>query len=316
MDFPQLQSCRICPRDCGVNRYAETGYCGATGNIKINMAALHHGEEPPISGTKGSGTIFFSHCNLLCVYCQNYTISTEGKGYELSCEDLAKLMLKLQEQQAHNINLVTPTHYSPQIAESLRIAKAAGLTLPIVWNSSGYESLDTLSSLEGLVDIYLPDLKYAHGIYAGKYSSAPDYPQIAFEAIKAMFKQSGALQIDSQGIATRGTIVRLLVLPYGLSGAQSSLIRLADELGTDISISLMGQFYPAGKADKYRELQRGITEEEYQAVVDTAIELGYKSVYVQELSCSDAWTPDFRDNNEAPCDTPIASVNPVMENRL
>ncbi|PKN72543.1 MAG: radical SAM protein [Candidatus Cloacimonetes bacterium HGW-Cloacimonetes-3] len=316
MDFPQLASCRICPRDCGVNRYTGTGFCGAGSNIKIDLAALHHGEEPPISGTKGSGTIFFSYCNLRCVFCQNYTISTGGKGYELSCEELAKLMLKLQEQQAHNINLVTPTHFSPQIAESLRIAKEAGLELPIVWNSSAYECLDTLESLDGLIDIYLPDLKYAHGIYAGKYSSAADYPQVALAAIKAMYKQSGTLQTDEQGFATRGTIVRLLVLPHGLSGAQTSLHRLAEELGTEITLSLMGQYYPAGKASLHKELQRGITEQEYQAVVDTAIQLGFTSVFVQELSCSDAWTPDFIGNNEAHSDPPIACVNPIMENCL
>jgi putative pyruvate formate lyase activating enzyme len=299
MDYPQIVSCRICPRNCGVNRYTETGFCGAGSKLKINMAALHHGEEPPISGTRGSGTIFFSHCNLRCVFCQNYAISNEGWGYELGTEALAKLMLNLQAQQAHNINLVTPTHFSPQIADAIILAKAEGLLLPTIWNSSAYECTETLASLEGLVDIYLPDLKFAHGVYAGKYASAPDYPQIAMAAIKAMFTQSGTLRMDEHGIAKSGTILRLLVLPHKVGGVQASLHRLADELGTDISLSLMGQYYPAGKADEYPELKRGITEQEYKDVLDTAVELGFSNIYTQELSCSDAWTPAFVTDEEA-----------------
>ncbi|MDD2228448.1 MAG: hypothetical protein PHY48_03445 [Candidatus Cloacimonetes bacterium] len=293
MQYPQLVSCHICPRNCGINRYAETGFCGAGSGLKINLASLHHGEEPPISGSKGSGTIFFSHCNLRCVFCQNYSISSDGWGYESSALELAKMMLRLQEQQAHNINLVTPTHYSPQVIDAIKIAKDIGLTIPIVWNSSAYESLDTLESLAGLVDIYLPDLKYAYGVHAAKYSAAADYPRIALAAIKAMYAQSGNLQLDDSGIAKRGTIVRLLVMPNGLSGAQKSLLRLADEIGTEISISLMGQYYPAGKASEYNELNRGITMQEYQSVVDTAQELGFSNIFIQELSCSDIWTPKF-----------------------
>ena len=293
MQSPQLVACYICPRNCGVNRYTETGFCGAGSEVKINLATLHFGEEPPISGSKGSGTIFFSHCNLRCVFCQNYSISSDGWGSEASTLELAKLMLNLQTQQAHNINLVTPTHYSPQVAAALIMAKDMGLSIPIVWNSSAYESPQTLQRLAGLVDIYLPDLKYAYGIHAAKYSAAADYPAIAMAAIKEMYAQTGNLISDDNGIAKRGTIVRLLVMPNGLSGAQKSLLRLADEIGTEISISLMGQYYPAGKASEYSELNRGITEQEYQSVVDTAQELGFSDIYVQELSCCDTWTPKF-----------------------
>lgn len=293
MTISQMQSCMICPRNCGVNRYQKSGFCGAGAELKINMADLHKGEEPPLSGNRGSGTIFFSWCNLHCVYCQNHSISELGWGNIYSVTQLAEMMLALQERGAHNINLVTPTHYSPQIASAIQIAKNQGLVIPIVWNSSAYESVETLQSLAGLVDIYLPDLKYAHAVYAKKYSHAADYPLVAMQAICEMHNQVGLLQLDSEGIATRGMIIRLLVLPGPLSGIRQSLYNIAQELGTDVTLSLMGQYYPAAKAESYPELSRGISQAEYQTAVDAVQELGFHNVFIQELSCSDSWTPNF-----------------------
>jgi putative pyruvate formate lyase activating enzyme len=294
MHYPQLANCNICPRYCGIDRYSTTGFCGAGSRLKINLAALHHGEEPPISGSRGSGTIFFSWCNLHCVFCQNHRISNDGWGNELSETELSDIMLRLADEGAHNINLVTPTHFSPLIATAIQTAKYRGLCIPIVWNSSAYECEATLESMNGLIDIYLPDYKYAHGIYAKKYSAAPDYPEVAMKAIETMYAQCGDIKLDSNGIAKRGTIVRLLVLPNGLSGTKAALIKLAERLGTDVSISLMAQYYPTANAEQYLELSRGISEQEYMQAVDTALELGFANLYTQELSCSDMWTPTFQ----------------------
>jgi len=261
--------------------------------VAINLYQLHFGEEPPISGTRGSGTIFFSHCNLKCVFCQNYTISCQGFGSSLGEESVIRIMLELQEQGAHNINLVTPTHYTPQLRAIIASARAQGPKIPLLWNCSAYEKVETLKSLNSLVDIYLPDLKYSHGVYAKKYSHAVDYPAVALDAIKEMYSQVGPLSVDADGIAQKGVLVRLLVLPQGLSGTENNLRRLADEIGPDVPVSLMGQYYPAGEAGKYPELGRGVSDDEYQKVLDTASDLGFSSVYVQELSSNDFWTPKF-----------------------
>lgn len=289
----ELQDCRICPRDCGVNRFETRGFCGAGGQIEINLAQLHFGEEPCLSGTQGSGTIFFSHCNLKCVFCQNYAISIEGHGREISDTELVQIMLNLQQKGAHNINLVTPTHYTLQLISALQKAKAEGLAIPIVWNSSAYEKPETLKLLKGLVDIYLPDFKYYHGIRARKYSLAPDYPHYAFESLKEMYAQQGRLEMDDNGIAYKGVLLRLLVLPEGLSGTENTLRKIAYELSTELSLSIMGQYYPAGEAGRFPELNRGINQAEYKKVLDTALDLGFSSIYAQELSCSDFWTPSF-----------------------
>jgi putative pyruvate formate lyase activating enzyme len=276
-----------------VNRFQSVGFCGAKAELKINLAQLLFGEEPPISGTRGSGTIFFSHCNLLCVYCQNHLISLNGHGNTITEEELVAIMLELQRQGAHNINLVTPSHFSPQLAHAIRSAKHKALIIPIVWNSSAYEKTSTLQEMEGLVDIYLPDYKYYHKIYARKYSNAEDYPQVALAALREMHRQCGDLVVNSDGIASRGLMVRMLVLPHGLAGVKQSLHLLADEFGTRLALSLMGQYYPAGKANEYPELGRGILPEEYQEVLDTAIALGFEQVYIQQLSSDDHWTPRF-----------------------
>jgi len=202
-------------------------------------------------------------------------------------------MLDLQKQGAHNINLVTPTHYTPQLRVIIASARAQGLKIPLLWNSSAYEKVETLKSLNSLVDIYLPDLKYSHGVYAKKYSHAVDYPAVALDAIKEMYSQVGPLSVDADGIAQKGVLVRLLVLPQGLSGTENNLRRLADEIGPDVPVSLMGQYYPAGEAGKYPELGRGVSDDEYQKVLDTANELGFSNVYVQEISSNDFWTPKF-----------------------
>jgi len=311
MSYSQMFSCNICPRNCGIKRTKNKGYCGVTDKLRINLATRHFGEEPCFSGTRGSGTIFFAGCNLRCVYCQNYEISTLCWGKDISVEELIRLMLKLQEEGAHNINLVTPTHFTLQIREAIIQAKEKGLTIPVLWNSSAYEKVETLQLLTGLVDIYLPDFKYAHKVYAQKYSSAPDYPAVAISAIKEMFSQVGLLELDEKGIAQKGLLLRMLVLPNKLAGCKENLYTLTEELGTELTLSLMGQYYPAGKAKNYKELTRGITLSEYFEVVDTAVELGFTKLYTQEISSSDTWTPNF---SPAPEEiNPASEFNPQLE---
>lgn len=293
MIYPELLACTICPRTCGADRYRGKGYCEAPAELKINLAQLHFGEEPPISGNRGSGTIFFSHCNLRCVFCQNHLISLKGAGHMITEGELLDLLFDLEAKGAHNINLVTPTHYSIPLISVLSKAKEQGLKIPILWNSSAYESVETLKKLKDLVDIYLPDFKYYHPLYAKKYSHAEDYPKFALAALKEMVEQTGFLQEDADGIATRGAMVRLLLLPNALSGTKDTLRLLADEFGTDLPLSLMAQYYPAAEAVDIPELSRGVTAKEYQAVVETAESLGFEKVFVQELSCDDHWTPDF-----------------------
>jgi len=311
MSYSQMFSCNICPRNCGIKRTKNKGYCGVTDKLRINLATRHFGEEPCFSGTRGSGTIFFAGCNLRCVYCQNYEISTLCWGKDISVEELIRLMLKLQEEGAHNINLVTPTHFTLQLREAIIQAKEKGLTIPVLWNSSAYEKVETLQLLTGLVDIYLPDFKYAHKVYAQKYSAAPDYPAVAISAIKEMFSQVGLLKLDEKGIAQKGLLLRMLVLPNKLAGCKENLYTLAEELGTELTLSLMGQYYPAGKAKNYKELTRGITLSEYFEVVDTAVELGFTKLYTQEISSSDTWTPNF---SPAPEEiNPASEFNPQLE---
>ena len=289
-----LQDCHICPRNCGVDRYIANGFCDAGADLRINLAQLHFGEEPVISGNLGSGTIFFTHCNLKCVFCQNYSISQEGNGSYCSPEDLSDLMLDLQHQGAHNINLVTPTHYSLHIREALLRARENGLHIPIVWNSNAYETVETLAQMQGLVDIYLPDFKYSYAAYSKLYSSAPDYPEIALKAISEMKRQVGDLKLDEEGIATRGLIIRLLVLPNNIAGIQRSLDLIAQNLGPQTQISLMGQYYPTHKAFLFPELSRGISTTEYDKALDAIHAYGFTNVWTQEISCNDEWTPHFR----------------------
>jgi putative pyruvate formate lyase activating enzyme len=279
-----LESCRVCPRECGVNRLQNNrlGFCRSGLNPIIASVSPHHGEEPPISGTGGSGTIFFANCNLRCVYCQNYPISQMGNGTERTPGELACQMLWLQEQGCHNVNLVTPTHFVPQILRAVSIARERGFTLPLVYNTSGYDSVETLRLLDGIVDIYMPDMRYADNAVAMQYSVAPHYVEINRAAVKEMYRQVGNLVMDGKGIAKRGLLVRHLVLPGGLAGTESIMKFLAEEISRDVHISLMAQYFPAHKCAERPEINRRITEKEYDDAYDIKMRYGLKNGWVQE----------------------------------
>ena len=283
--YELFESCRVCPRECGVNRLKndKIGFCRSGLNAVVSSAGPHHGEEPPISGTKGSGTIFFANCNLRCVYCQNYPISQMGTGNEKTTAELACQMLWLQEQGCHNLNLVTPTHFMPQILKALGIAKERGFSLPIVYNTSGYESVEALRLLDGIVDIYLPDMRYSEAKAALRYSIAQHYPEINRAAIKEMYRQVGNLGLDENGIAKRGLIIRHLVLPNGNSGTEGIMKFLAEEISKDAYISLMSQYFPAYKAHEIPELSRKITSEEYDEAYQIMQGYGLENGWVQEF---------------------------------
>lgn len=270
----------------------QRGLCGAGAKIEISSYCLHHGEEPVISGAKGSGTIFFTHCSLRCVFCQNYQISQgASKQQEVSSEELSGIILQLQKQGAHNINLVSPTHYGPQIVEALKEARANGLKLPVVWNSSGYDSLELLEALDGLVDIYLPDFKYGGDAAALKYSGAKNYFETAKAAIFEMFRQVGDLALAEDGIARRGLIVRHLVLPGGLADSRAVLDYLA--LSPDLFVSLMAQYSPRHRAAEFPELATSLTAAEYNEVVTYAGGIGLDNLFVQDPRSNEAYLPDF-----------------------
>lgn len=290
---PELTTCVICPRDCGVDRQHQVGACGLGATLTVNCSQLHFGEEPVISGQRGSGTIFFAGCNLHCVYCQNYPISQEHRGSPCSVPELVAMMLDLQRQGAHNINLVTPTHFTPQIREALVLARDRGLKIPVVWNSNAYEKVETLKTLEGRVDIYLPDFRYFDEAAAVAYSAAPEYPEVAKSAILEMHRQVGRLTVDDNGLATRGLLIRVLVLPGNLGRADLILEWIAQELGSDTWVSLMGQYYPAGRASQFPELARPVGRAEYDALADRLEDLGLSNGFVQEVGSSAAYTPNF-----------------------
>ena len=292
--YIELENCNICPRKCGVNRYETTGFCKASAEVCINLAQLHYGEEPSISGTRGSGTVFFSHCNLKCVFCQNSNISMLGWGEDKPEAECVQMMLDLQTQGAHNINLVTPTHFSIQLIDIIRTARAAGLTIPILWNSNAFELVETLERLDGLIDIYMPDMKFAFGVHGELYTNAFSYPSISRKVVKEMFKQVGNLQVNGEGIAEKGLIIRLLVMPNGVSGTVDTLQWIGDELGDEVQLSIMAQYYPAYRASQYQEICRGISQAEYDTVMQKVYALGFHNVYLQELSADAEWTPDFK----------------------
>lgn len=281
--YSRLRSCDLCPHQCQVNRLkGETGFCRAGLKPQIASATLHRGEEPPISGTRGSGTIFFSWCTLRCRFCQNFPISQLGNGEELSTSGLAERMLKLQRLGAHNINLVTPGHYLPQILAALWLSIPKGFRLPLVWNSNGYETVDALELLEGVVDVYLPDMKYVDEGPAVNFSAAPGYHDINRAAIREMFRQVGQLQLDEEGIARRGLIIRHLVLPEGAAGSRETLRWIAENLGTETHVALMNQYFPAYQAEHTPGLQRRISDEEYAVAVEALHEFGLENGWVQE----------------------------------
>ncbi len=289
--------CNICPGKCNVNRAEKRGICGCSDKVKVNIYQLHYGEEPVISGSNGSGTIFFSGCNLGCVFCQNYTISQLGNGSEYSIDELSKMMLSLQAKKAHNINLVTPTHFTPQIKEAIIAAKQNGLTIPIAWNTNAYEEVDTLKTVEGLADIYMPDFKYFNRDMSFKYSGAKDYPDKAKEAIKEMFRQAGHLKVKN-GIAYKGLLIRLLVLPGNLNSVELIIKWINDNIGNETFISLMGQYYPAHKANNFKELSRGITSREYEFASEQLEKYGFENGFLQDISSDPGWTPDFEISEE------------------
>jgi putative pyruvate formate lyase activating enzyme len=283
--YQLLENCRVCPRECGVNRLKDDkiGFCRSGHNPVISSVSPHHGEEPPLSGTRGSGTVFFTNCNLKCVYCQNYPISQMGNGSERSPGELACQMIWLQEQGCHNLNLVTPTHFMPQILKALGIARDRGFHLPIVYNTSGYESVEALRLLDGIVDIYLPDMRYSDDRKAMRYSIAPHYHSINQAAIREMYRQVGNLAVDEKGIATRGLIVRHLVLPGGKSGTDGVMKFLAGEISRDVYISLMSQYFPAYRANEFKELSQRTSPDEYEEAYQIMQKYGLENGWTQDL---------------------------------
>lgn len=291
----QLKSCEVCPFRCRVNRLAgQIGKCRCNDKIKIDLYSFHHFEEPCISGSEGSGTVFFSNCNLNCIYCQNYKISQKGKGREITIEDLADIFLKQQENGANNINLVTPTMYAYQIIEAIKIAKSNGLTLPMIYNTNGYENIKTIKDLRGYIDVYLPDLKYYSNELAVKYSKAPDYFNIATNAILEMINQVGTPEFDENGIIKKGVIIRHLVLPGHIQNSKHILKWLKGNVDEKAYISVMAQYFPAYKAKEDTYLKRKLTSKEYHEIEKYLYELDIQNGYIQELGKhEEEYVPDF-----------------------
>lgn len=292
-----LKNCCLCPRKCGINRYEQKGYCGANNKLKIAHYSLHMWEEPVISGNTGSGTIFFSNCNMKCMYCQNKKISLDGYGKYTSLKRLEEIMMELQDKGANNINLVTPTHYVPQIAKVLKRIKNKSLNIPVVYNTSSYENVGTLMMMNNLVDIYLADLKYYDDELALKYSFCTDYFETATMAIDEMYRQVGGLQVSEDGLLKKGVIVRVLILPGHIEDAKNIINYLYKTFGDSIIISIMNQFTPVNKC-KYDNLNRKVTDDEYNEVTDFAAELGIVNAFVQEGDAAEeSFIPDFDKNN-------------------
>ena len=271
----RLRSCDLCPRNCGVNRLdGETGVCGVGRKAWVTSHGPHYGEEDPLRGWKGSGTIFFSGCNLNCLYCQNADISQQLTGVKVSAKTLANMMLELENRGCHNINLVSPTHVAAQILLAVAYAVNLGLRLPIVYNTGGYDSIPTLKMLDGVIDIYMPDMKYSEAEVGSKYSGISEYPRINQEAVLEMHRQVGDLRLNPRGIAERGLLIRHLVLPENLAGSRATLEFLANKVSLNTYINIMDQYRPAYQAFRHPELNRRITRSEYQDVIDLAKNLG------------------------------------------
>ncbi len=278
-----LAKCELCPRGCKVNRLeGELGFCRAGAQLMISSAFPHFGEEAPLVGSKGSGTIFFTHCNLRCIFCQNYDISHQGNGEAISSEQLARYMFALQERGCHNINFVTPTHYVPQIMASLPYAIDLGLQIPLVYNCGGYESLEAIKLLEGVIDIYMPDVKFADRVVAEKYTDSPDYPEVVKAILHEMHRQVGNLTINEWGIAERGLLIRHLVMPQGLAGTRDLMHFIASEISSDSYVNIMNQYRPEYKACNFLELNRGITLREYREALTYARTEGLSRGFDQE----------------------------------
>lgn len=295
----QLGSCDICPRECGVNRLeGERGFCHSAYLPVVSAVCAHYGEEPVISGSRGAGAVFFGNCNMRCVYCQNYQISQDWLGQqskEMDSHTLAERMLYLQDELGcHNINFVSPSHFVPQLVRAVVEAVPMGLRLPLVYNTSGYDSIKSLRELDGIISIYLPDLRYASDKWARKFSQAPDYVKHARVAIQEMYRQVGDLVLDEAGLAQRGLIVRHLILPNGLAGSQDSLTWLVSQVSPTVTVSIMSQYFPAHRASRISSLSRTVSPSEYSEVVKLVDRLGLENGWLQEMGASESYLPDFR----------------------
>lgn len=291
----ELKECRICPHECKINRLeGKKGRCRCDDKIKIALASIHNFEEPCISGKNGSGTVFFSNCNLNCIYCQNYEISQEGKGKIVTIEHLAEIFLKQQDKGVNNINLVTPTMYVPQIIEAIKIAKKEGLNVPIVYNSNGYEKVETIRMLDGYIDVYLPDLKYYSNEISKKYSMVDNYFETAVKAIKEMIKQVGNPVFDNNGIIKKGVIIRHLVLPNHIQNTNNILKYIKENFGEETYVSVMAQYFPTYKAKQDPLLNRKLSRKEYREIEKFLYLLDLKNGYIQELgNHEEEYVPNF-----------------------
>lgn len=283
MKLELLEKCTICPHNCGINRTNnQIGRCKSKDTVKIALYSTHNFEEPCISGKKGSGTVFFSNCNMNCVFCQNYEISQQGKGKEITIEELAEIFIKQQEKDVENINLVTPTSYVPQIIEAIKIARNKGLKLPIVYNTNGYEKVETLEMLEGYVDIYLPDFKYSDNKLAKRLSKVDNYFEIATRALKEMYRQTGKAVFDDRGIMQKGIIIRHLVLPNHILNSRK-VLKWINENMNDVYVSVMAQYFPTYKAKDIEDINRKLSKEEYEQIENYLYRLDLENGYIQEL---------------------------------
>lgn len=283
MELELLEKCTICPHNCGINRLNnQIGRCKSRDTVKVALYSTHNFEEPCISGKKGSGTVFFSNCNMNCVFCQNYEISQQGKGKEISIEELADIFIKQQEKDVENINLVTPTSYVPQIIEAIKIARSHGLKLPIVYNTNGYEKVETLKMLEGYVDIYLPDFKYSDNDLGKRLSKVDNYFEIVTDALKEMYRQTGKAVFNEEGIMQRGMIIRHLVLPNHILNSRR-VLKWINENMHDVYVSVMAQYFPTYKAKEIDDINRKLTKEEYEQIENYLYRLDLENGYIQEL---------------------------------
>ncbi|MBI3930624.1 MAG: radical SAM protein [Chloroflexi bacterium] len=294
----RLASCDICPRQCRVNRFEnELGFCHSGHLPVVTTVCAHHGEEPALSGSRGSGTVFFGNCNMRCVYCQNYQISQnwqQQKSRQVNCRALAESLLYLQDELGcHNINFVSPSHFVPQLVGAVLEAVPLGLRVPLVYNTSGYDSVASLRELDGIISIYLPDLRYASDKWARKFSQTPDYVARARQAIKEMYRQVGDLKVDESGLGQQGLIVRHLILPNGLAGSEESLSWLARELSPTVTVSLMSQYLPRHRARRIPALSRPISLAEYERVLRLLADTGIENGWIQEMGAAENYAPDF-----------------------
>lgn len=288
------KKCNLCPRKCLIDRTKNLGFCKASDKVKVARSALYYFEEPPISGTNGSGTIFFSHCNLKCCYCQNKKISSDGFGKEISIERLSEMMLELEKKKAHNINLVTPTHFVPSIIDAIKLAKNKGLSIPIVYNTSGYESIETLKLLDGYIDIYLTDFKYYDNALGENLSKCSNYVEITKLALNEMYRQTKKNKFNEQSLMTKGIIVRCLVLPTKGNDTKKIINYLYKKYQDNIYLSIMNQYTPITVNKNYDFLNKSVSDDEYNDVINYALDLGIKNAYIQEGgTCSESFIPEF-----------------------